>query len=314
MTQNYTIFILDRSQRRSLATSTAHRPLSSDYSRLVSKSFLYHSCMNGSHDDTSVRESSHSQRKTDVTRTFSFSGSEASRYQSATRERPRYKSSTLLQQQVHSHRPSLFNMSHDSQLILPTQNLVSDPRRTRTCHDFGKSLPHSDDSSHQVISPPDEVEADNVPPYSQSQGPGPKLRVHHMIQYLNEAVITKYGSGFDSAYVPLLTSIRSDLNFSKEEYESLQLFTGQFCDKKILNKEQKLNSEVEYVWGCDYEMVDRNPIHVAHGTPTANYAEMVFKVKLHPQDLGHPVGFALLKVSVCIHSLLGINICSTLYY
>lgn len=231
---------------------------------------------------------------------------------------------------------------HDSQLVFPTQSLVSDPRRTQTCHDFGKDIPqpiedrlypsplagittrhHQQQHCHKVLSPTDEVESDSVSAMSgYSQGGGPKLRVHHMVQYLNQAVAQKYGgSGFDTAYLPLLTSIHSDLNFSLQEFESLQNFTGEFCDNTKLSQLDHENSSlqregVELVWGCDYDIIDYNPLHIKRGMPTHNYVEMLFKVRLHPQEessRNQHDGPALLRVSLEWYIKKSINLYQVLF-
>lgn len=279
--------------------------------RLTPPRQLLYPYANGSRDDSSVGGASYGpKRKTDVSRTYSFSGAEPSRCYANLREQPitygssngRGKSppptSLLLQAQSRTspQRSSLANMSHDSQLILPTQTLISDPRRTQTYHDFGASLPFSEDPLHlhSLIHhhSPNEIECDSSTAPSlhpASRLSAPKLRVQNMIHHLNETVSVQYGSGLDSVHVAsLLSSVHSDLGFDGREYESLYSLTGEFCSKRLKETSRHVDSAIEYVWGCDYEILSNettagSPISVAHGSPTPNYAEMVFKVKLHPQ-------------------------------
>ena len=300
---------------------------------------LYHSYANGSRDDSSVGGTTYGpKRKLDVSRTYSFSGAEPSRCYGNPREqygsgRGKSPSPTSLLLQTQSglrsspQRSSLANMSHDSQLILPTQTLISDPRRTQTYHDFGASLPFSEESSrlHPLMQhSPNEVECDSSPSPALRLS-APKLRVQHMIHHLNESVSTQYGGGIDSAHIiSLLSSIHGDLGFDRKEFDSLRDLSGEFCNKRIMTEnERHVDSGVEYVWGCDYEICSSesgssSPVNVSHGSPTPNYAEMVFKVKLYPQgssEQSKSRAHALLRVSI-IDNYYGnlVCVCVCVYY
>lgn len=274
-----------------VSAAKLHRPLSGGdyhYSSSTCSTQLY---ANGSKDDSSV--ASRYNRRQDITRTHSFSGN-----RSQQTERHRYKSPLVQNHSaiVHHHRP-LANMSHDSQLVLPTQALINDPRRTQTYHDFSESIPRVEEkvaSNNLLPSPGDEIEADSS---TSVQGLGTKLRVRHMIQYLNQSVVNKFGEGLDSTHSQLLSSVRADLDFGQSEYTAVQQLTGKFCGSAHcrLPSEDGLDS-TEYVWGCDYEMVDRQPLHIESGTPTSQYASLLFQIRLLNCDLSKSKEIALLKV------------------
>ena len=232
-------------------------------------------------------------------RTCSFSGTD-SRYQySALQDRPRPQYKSLLLQQQHVVRPSLVNMSHDSQIILPTQPLISDPRRSQTYHDFSNVLPQVEISPDLTSS--DEVEVDKG---TSQPGLRPKLRVSHIIQCLNQSILSGQNP-LDSTHSHLLFSLHSELNFSNAEYNTLQQLTGDFCAsidqrQNMTQSNTKETRDMELVWGCDYEMINCQPIHAIQGTPTTNYAQLVFRTRLlPPQSCHQEKENALLKVIRC---------------
>ena len=255
----------------------------------------YSSYTNGTKDDTVICKSASRPRRSDVMRTCSFSGTD-SRYQySALQDRPRPQYKSVLLQQ-HVVRPSLVNMSHDSQIILPTQPLISDPRRSQTYHDFSDVLPQPEITLDLTTS--DEVEVDKG---TSQPGLGPRLRVSHIIQCLNQSILSGRNP-LDSTHSHLLFSLHSELNFSNAEYNTLQQLTGDFCAsieqrQNMPQSNTKETREIELVWGCDYEMVNCQPIHALKGTPTANYAQLVFRTRLlPPQSCHQEKENALLKV------------------
>ena len=257
-----------------------HRPLSGDYKLYSSSASSQRQSLyaNGSKDDTSVTMQHYSASKrpgASITRTHSLCNS--SSYLSKLPESRFHYKSPLLQ-------------NHDSQLVLPTQALINDPRRTQTYHDFSQSIPRLDESKLTsssatpgfIHSPVDEIETDNcTTTVGGRPGSGTKLRVRRMIQYLNQSVIDKFGQGLDSAHLQLLSSVvHSNLNFSQSEYNSVRLLNGEFCS----SADQRLTvsqDNTEYVWGYDYEIINQQPLHILNGTPTSRYAQLLFQVKLN---------------------------------
>jgi hypothetical protein len=276
--QRENTFIHRKAKHATVSSSKLQRPLSGDYRTYSSVNSVNAPVRVSSYakDDTIIHShpSKPSCARSDLTRAYSFSGKDLHQKQKI--ENVKFKSPLV--RTPPNYRPSLINMSHDSQLILPTQPLINDPRRTQTYHDFSESLYALEDARFPP-SPIDEVEMDS----GSSQIYIPKLRVSHLIQHLNQSVIDKYGEGLDSTQLKLLPLVHSDLNLSQPEYASLRRLNGTFGDTKMdscHNDMHLSNNNIEYVWGCDYEMIDRNPLHVRSGSPTIHHAEITCRVRL----------------------------------
>ena len=165
----------------------------------------------------------------DVTRTHSFSGSSGKQPHYATLTRRQNQNETPLVRRISaSDRPSLAGLSHDSQMVLPTQRLIPDPRRTKTCLDI--RLPHSSKSeeSYSETLSCDDVETDVGRKVLVEDS---RVRIGKLVQYLDRDAGQPHRSlqGFDN----LLESICSDFGYSEEEYSSLKSSKRSFCSAHL---------------------------------------------------------------------------------
>ena len=258
--------------------------------------------LNGAKKPTSFRE--------DVTRTYSFSGSNhfnhvnssdfASNSPLLTKQR---LGVSKLRQQPNSsttgsvQRPSLCFMSHESQLVLPTQRIISDPRRTQTCFEL-MTQPTDIDQNVKSPSPEfDDVEADAVRPRPSSMRG--RVRVNHLAQCLHPALRPRDTSPVNSedCRQKVLESIHREVGFSDEEYcaiKQLVMEREHSCSDRPSPMGQ-VNGDVEYVWGCDYTVLNRHPIRVLSDRPSVSCAEMTFHVKVNAMDIERN---SLLKVLI----------------
>lgn len=285
----------------------------------VSSTRPSHFYSNGSQDDTLIHDTNTRQLRTDITRTYSFSENrnhsppvndgELGRSYCDSPLLRKHQPVSIQRKQCSSSqkpRPSLNYMSHDSQLVLPTQELIIDPRRTQTCHDFGNALPCD---RRRSLSPEaiDEVEMDTV--RTRPAGLGSRLRIGHLVQCWDEAVRNtgvsdiSDSSPLETGILRILFSIHNDMGFSDEEYASIQRLNTENCTSSNEIPSRELHSEgIEFVWGCDYELINLQPLSVSKGCPTSDSAEMIFHVKLKSDQQKNEKN-ALLKVTVRLFNL-----------
>ena len=274
-------------------TSGRRRSLSSAHYSKLTRPLSYHA-----HDEASVNRLK--SLRSDVTRTFSFSGSNSNHYPYYRENRALKDASIVthsrkdpLSIKTPSQRPSLSYMSHDSQLVLPTQVLIPDPRRTQTCHEF-KSLPVTSKLDHHPKtpspspSPPlmsDDVEVDAIHPRQSSTQSG-RVRINHMVQCMHQALKSRDTSDsvdvHSDCLLKVLFSIHKEVGYSDEDYSAINRLVTEreeACSDRPSSSGQ-MGGELEYVWGCDYELVQRHPLHVERGSPENTRAEMTFHVRL----------------------------------
>ena len=247
--------------------------------------------------------------RSDVTRTFSFSGPNRYSYHDEGRtsqgELSRLRKQLSMKSAPPPARPSLSYMSHDSQLVLPTQRLVPDPRRTQTCHEF-QSLPTKSEHRLGSLSPdppltPDDIEVDAVHPRQPSVSEG-RVRVNHMVQCMHPALKARGSSDsvdvHSDCLLKVLYSIHREIGFSDEEYSAI----NQLVSKREVACSDRptptghADKDLEFVWGCDYELVQRHPLRVTKDTPMIDCAEMTFHVKLEETHNTQSEQDSLLKV------------------
>lgn len=258
--------------------------------------------------------------RSDITRTYSFSGTNNSasvhRHNDSTRhnDTPPVSSNNKelnTSPSRKSPRPSLSYMSHDSQLVLPTQKIVPDPRRTKTCHEF-QNLPSKFDSTQVNKTPspepaqtPDDIEVDGRPSNSLAGG---RLRVNHMVQCMHPVLksrdvtdtTTSCSDVHSDCLLKVLYSIHREIGFSDDEYTAI--------NRLILERDQSIEGDrpmlvrdqppgLEYVWGCDYDLVEtRHPLQVVKDYTKIDYLEMTFHVKLNTSQASKNDKDSILKV------------------
>ena len=265
----------------------------------------YHS---SSQDDTSINRIK--SLRSDITRTFSFSGSSHHSYHN---DAPRSRNDFVrvrkpeLSMKTVSQRPSLSYKSHDSQLVLPTQKLVPDPRRTQTCYEF-PSLPPKGENRLKTPSPeppltPDDIEVDAVRPRLSSNREG-RIRVGHMVQCIHPILKSRDASETVDIHSDCLSnvlfSIHREIGFSDDDFSAINQLMSKREDL-CSNRPTPTDKDLEYVWGCDYSLINRHPIRVTRDTPAVDYAELTFHVKLENAVCSQNDKHSLLKVSVSSH-------------
>lgn len=257
--------------------------------------------------------------RSDITRTFSFSGTNnsaavAQRLKDSNIHNEIKKDPNSLSPSRKPHRPSLSYMSHDSQLVLPTQKLVPDPRRTKTCHEF-INLPFNDSVSNSTqvkpstTSPeppltPDDIEVDGRPSNNLMGG---RIRVNHMVQCMHPVLksrdVTSDGTAdvHSDCLLKVLYSIHREIGFTEDEYSAInRLIIERECDKDdrpMTNHDQRSMPGLEYVWGCDYDLVEpRRPLQVVKDSTMIDHLEMTFHVQLDSTQASKKDKDSVLKV------------------
>ncbi len=202
-------------------------------------------------------------------------------------------------------------MSHDSQLVLPTQRLIPDPRRTQTCYEF-QSLPSTGENKFKTPSPeppptPDDIEVDAARPRLSSIREG-RTRVGHMVQCINPMLQSRDISDavdiHGDCLLNMLFSIHREIGFTDDDYSAISQLVSKredLCSNRP-SPTKSIDKELEYVWGCDYSLINRHPIHVARDTPTTDCAELTFHVKLENASCSQKEKHSLLKVCAVFES------------
>lgn len=110
-------------------------------------------------------------------------------------------------------------------MVLPTQRLVPDPRRTKTCLDFGLSLSSENEGSFSDSLGCDDVETDIS---RKALVEDSRVRVGKLVQYLDRDV--------GQSSQDLLESVCGDFGYSDEEYSCLKLSKGTFCSSHLCSR------------------------------------------------------------------------------
>lgn len=225
-----------------------------------------------------------------------------------------FKTSPLIQHRRSPARRKLSAITHESQLILPTQPLVPDTKRTQTIHDFGSSLDHCL-SSQPTATTPDDLELDHAHRSPRSTAVQSQSKVKSLCQHTWEEAQTSCPAhpcpALQSTRKRLICSLYSKMGMDEEACQSLQSSSEEFCSNILRNTRNPwlLQSELHR----DYELVDWQPILVGQGLPARNSAHMVFRVRLHDSRVRERAGsLALIKASQRMACLCGC-VCKCVY-
>ena len=97
----------------------------------------------------------------------------------------------------------------------------------------------------------------------------------------------------------VLFSIHKEVGYSDEDYSAINRLVTEreeACSDRPSSSGQ-MGGELEYVWGCDYELVQRHPLLVERESPESSRAEMTFHVRLiNEQHVSHKGRESFLKV------------------
>lgn len=233
-------------------------------------SFLSHTHSNSSFDDT------HLTKPSTVSNSYDH---HSRRYHSG-----RQRLSPLAQRKLSATKPGLSQVTHESQLALPTQFLVPDTRRSKTVPDFGSKVPVegyegglTEDKIEELrtgsLIMADDVEVD----YVKKSPLNPKHKVHQLSNTLASCL------GKESSHLAvikeLLENIHKEMGFSSEEHTSLRNLTGVVEVKKEGERRRKCKRISRLEQGWDYNLLDHQPITISENVPTNGCGRMAFRVQ-----------------------------------
>ena len=177
--------------------------------------------------------------------------------------------------------------SHDSQLTLPTQNLIADTRRTKTVPDFGSSLLVEDFTdrdrlgAHHFYSSNDDIEVDHG-----KKGRPVSFSPEGKVQKLSEVLISSMGTSnseqLGTIVNQLMSALYSEVGLSEEEHTSLRTLAGDIEEtmegearKRRRRRRRRRLSQLEM--GVDYDFVDHQPVAITENMPTVGCGRLTFR-------------------------------------
>ena len=178
--------------------------------------------------------------------------------------------------------------SHDSQLTLPTQNLIPDTRRTMTVPNFGSSLLLDDFTDRDRLggqqlfhATNDDIEVDHV-----KKGRQVSFSPEGKVQKLSEVLISSMGTSnseqIGTILNQLMSALHSEVGLSEEEHTSLRTLAGDIEEtmegearKRRRRRRRRRLSQLEM--GVDYDFMDHQPVAITENMPTVGCGRLTFR-------------------------------------
>lgn len=211
--------------------------------------------------------------------------------------------------------------AHDSQLTLPTQNLIPDTRRSKTVPDFGSSLLGEDFAdedrlgAHLFHASCDDIEVDHV-----KKGRPVSFSPEGKVLKLSDVLISSMGSSnseqFGTIVTQLMSALHSEVGLSEEEHTSLRTLAGDIEEtmegearKRRRRRRRRRLSQLEM--GIDYDFIDHQPVAITENMPTVGCGRLTFRTHFVGEqsntDKRHN---SIMKVMIFIAIVLPTNMCN----